>query len=129
MDPQSVILDRQTHMEEFNAAMQALGAQIMSKAPDRGTVRDNAIVLRDLARQLPSWFPPGTGTETGLATRAIPVIWQAPEDFKTKAEALLVATQALADFSTAGDMSRLMEKAVAVDAACVACHRAYQQRP
>lgn len=128
VDASTVIADRQTQMEGFNAAMKGLGEQIMSGSPDRQAVQDNARIINDLAKQLPGWFPAGTGPEAAVPTRAMPAIWEAPEDFAAKSAALVTASQALLDFASAGDMTRLMDKAVAVDAACVACHKAYQQR-
>ncbi|MBA4353188.1 MAG: hypothetical protein C0409_00710 [Novosphingobium sp.] len=125
---ETVVANRQARMEEFNAAMQGLGEQIMSQSPDRTIVQHNANIIRDLAKQLPAWFPAGTGPQSGIPTRAMPSIWQSPEDFAARSAALALSSQALADFASAGDMTRLMDKAVAVDAACVACHRAYQQR-
>lgn len=127
-DPQTVIVDRQNHMEEFNAAMKGLGEQIMSKVPDRDAVRDNALIIHDLAQQIPVWFPAGSGPEAGVPTKATAAIWTEPVDFAAKASNLVTASQALADFSAAGDLSLLMSKAMAVDTACVACHKAFQKR-
>lgn len=128
VDAPAVIADRQTHMEEFNAAMKGLGEQIMSGSPDPVAVQDNARIIADLAKQLPTWFPAGTGPAAGAPTKALPEIWQSPADFSAKSVALVSASQALLDFAPTGDMTRLMDKAVAVDAACVACHQRYQRR-
>jgi cytochrome c556 len=127
-DVSTLILDRRTHMEEFNAAMQALGQQIMSGKPDRAIVIEQARHIHELAQAMPGWFPAGTGSDSKGDSAALPAIWEKPEEFAAKIATLSAATADLAELSKTGDLRQLMSKAITVDRACVACHQSFQKR-
>ena len=127
-DMTDAAIQRRAHMEEFNAAMQTMGQQIMGGKPDRATVLEQAKAIHALAVALPSWFPAGSDSDKVSDSAALPGIWQDPADFAAKAEALVKASDDLVQLADKGDMRQLMGKAMAVDGACVACHRAYQKR-
>ncbi|TZG27223.1 c-type cytochrome [Sphingomonas montanisoli] len=127
-DLNDAVIERRTHMAEFNAAMQGLGQQIMSGKPDRAAVLDYAKAIQELSKALPGWFPAGSGSDKVADSAALPGIWESPDDFAAKAAALVQASDDLAQLADKGDLRQLMSKAMAVDGSCVACHNVYQKR-
>jgi cytochrome c556 len=117
---------RQAAMAEMQAAMVAIGGQITGGAPEMAVVGAQARLLRDHARQITGLFPAGTGPVSGRATLVNDQVWADPAGFARHAAALDTAAAALEAFSERGDPRHLMQRAMAVDATCVACHKAYR---
>lgn len=117
---------RQAMMAEMQAAMVSLGTQITSGQPEMLVVGAQARILRDHARAMTALFPAGSGPVSGRTTLVNDQVWADPAGFSRHAAALDKAASALAQFSEGGDPSRLMQHAMAVDATCVACHKAYR---
>jgi cytochrome c556 len=114
--------DRQTHMKALGAAAKALGEQFQSGAPDPVVVRLQAGKIAAAADALPTWFPRGSGPETGLKTRALPLIWSDPADFAAGAKHFQLAVAALNTAAAAGDMAAVGAQMRPVGGACKGCH-------
>lgn len=66
-----------------------------------------------------------TGQPENEGTRALPAIWETPDDFSTKVAGLRTATAALAD-AAGTDLEALRAGMGDVGKACGACHKAYR---
>jgi cytochrome c556 len=127
VNPQVDIPKRQAGMKQVGRTFKGINDQLHSGAPDADALRLGAAQLASLARQVPSWFPKGTGPETGVKTEAKADIWTHQADFRAKAAALATATSALADAAKgSSDPAVLTPLVRQVGAACKACHTAYK---
>lgn len=76
---------------------------------------------------LPALFIEGTSTEDGVETRALPAIWENPEDFAKKFAGLQEAAMGAAAAVAGGQESvgPVVEK---LGQACKACHDDYRKK-
>jgi cytochrome c556 len=127
VDPKVAIPARQAHMKQVGKAFKAINDQLHAATPDAAVVAANSRALADLAPQVPSWFPRGSGLEAGIKTAAKAEIWAQPDDFKAKAAALAVATANLAAVAAhSSDVATLTPAVRQVGGACKACHTTYK---
>jgi cytochrome c556 len=116
------VKDRQAHMKSLGAAAKALGEQVRSGAPDKTLVKVQADKIEAAAKALATWFPPGSGPEAGVKTRALPVIWTKADDFAAAARRLGDEAAKLDAAADAGDMAAVVAQTPKVGAACKSCH-------
>ena len=119
--------DRHENMEAIGDALKATGKTLKADQPDLAVVRSSAAKIAELAPNVPSWFPPGTGPDVGK-THAKPDIWQKPDDFTTKAGDMNQAAQAFHAAAQAGDMAAINERFAALGKTCKACHDSYREK-
>jgi cytochrome c556 len=79
---EDVIKARQDHMDRFGKLTKEIQTTLTSGSPDLQLVATNAGEIKDTAPKIPSWFPAGS---TEGKTKALPVIWEKPEEFKQAA--------------------------------------------
>ena len=79
--------DRHERYEEIGKAMKGITRELKSGSPSLADVRRHAGVIAGYAPQVVSWFPPGSGPETGRRTRAKAEIWQDFDTFRQRARA------------------------------------------
>jgi cytochrome c556 len=127
VDPNVAIPARQMGMKQVGRTFKGINDQLHSGSPDAAAVATGAHQLADLARKVPSWFPAGSGPETGVKTSAKAEIWAQPADFRAKALALASATSALDKAARkSADPAVLQPFVTRVGGACKACHTAYK---
>jgi len=118
---------RHGHFHDMGSDFKAAGDQLKSAAPDLNVVKASAAKVKDAAAQLPSWFPPGTGPESGLKTRAKAEIWKDPQGFSAAAHSFQVATVKLAALTQSStDLGAIRAQFKATGEACGACHDKYR---
>ena len=79
-DVAQLMHDRHERYEEIGDSMKAIGNQLKADSPSVETIRRHADTIAGYAPQVVSWFPSGSGPETGRKTRAKAEIWT---DFDT----------------------------------------------
>ena len=120
--------DRQAHMKEMGKASKAIGESLKAGSADPAVIKPNADKIYASSKTLPTWFPKGSGPETGVKTKALPVIWTEPQEFQAKAHDLQVAAASLDAVAASGDMAKVGPAAKAVGQACHACHEKFQTK-
>ena len=117
---------REAHMKAQAKAVGVLGAMVQEKASyDVAAAKTAAEELAALAAK--DWgplFPPGS-TE-GDENRALPKIWENPEDFMIKHKDLSDAAAGLVPVAGNG-LDALKAGFGPVGAACGACHKEYRK--
>ena len=106
--------------DSFKAIHRGLGA-----TPDLPSVRTNADKLAQLSQKASGWFPAGTGPDAGK-TRALPAIWQNPNDFAAKLRNLQAAAKAFDAASRTNDVAAMNARFAELGGACKACHDKYR---
>lgn len=121
-----VLMARQAHFREQNAAVKALNDELKKDPPDKAAIAADATRIKSSAAALPTWFPKGSGPETGLKTAAKAEIWTDAEGFAAAATQLQTAAAKLGEVAMTGDLEAINAQDRAVGAACGACHTKYR---
>ncbi|MDB5397638.1 MAG: cytochrome c, partial [Rhodospirillales bacterium] len=108
--PVEVIKGRQEHLKDMGASVKAIGEQAKSGKLDRTVMTDAAKKVAAYSRQLPKWFPKGTGPEAGLKTAAKPEIWAQPADFQAAGEKFPPEADKLLEVVAAGDAPSVLQQ-------------------
>jgi cytochrome c556 len=118
----AALKDRQAHMKALGAAGKALSDQLRSGKPDGAIVKVQTAKIAALAGEMPTWFPAGSGPETGVKTRALPLIWTDGAEFSADTKGLKAAADKLDAAAASGDMSAVGPAVQGVGKACTTCH-------
>jgi cytochrome c556 len=124
--PADLIRERQGHYKQMGAAMKGIYDQLHASEPSVDTIRQQSHVIATFAVQLVRWFPPGTGAEAGVRTRALPEIWSDNLNFRRAGATLLVAARALDAAAQRGDLAAIRAAVPQVGHACGNCHDTYR---
>lgn len=127
-DMRDVVKSRHAHFKQMGAAMKGMSDELKSGKPSAPKVQDYAKRLDDLAPQIPSWFPKGSGPDAGVATHAKAAVWAKPDDFKKDADALVVEAHKLDLIASGGDMAAVGPQLKAVGQACGTCHKVFREK-
>jgi cytochrome c556 len=119
---------RRDNFDALLSADRVLRDQLGSSNPDLKAIRQASGRMHELAAQLPSWFPPGSGPESGAPTHAKPEIWQNPADFRRRQLALLAAVSQLDAAARAGELTKVRTARSETSEACRGCHETYEDR-
>ena len=118
---------RHDNYERIGDAMKAVSEQLRDDSPDLAQVRQHAATIAELAPQVPSWFPAGTGPDTGR-THARADIWANPEDFAAKAHAFNENAQAFNAAVQGADLAAIRTAHADLGKSCKACHDLYREK-
>lgn len=121
----SIMHERHEAMEKIGKATKAATRALEAGTPDLDTVRASAKTIGDLAPNVASWFPPGTGPDIGK-TGAKPAIWQNEQDFTAKAGDFQKAAQAFAAAAGGNDLAAIKSSFADLKGSCKACHDKYR---
>ena len=118
---------RHENYEKIGDAMKVISRELKGESPDLAAVRQNAAIVANLAPQIPSWFPPGTGPEAGK-TDAKAEIWRKPEDFIAKSTAFTAAARAFNTAAQGTDLAAIRAAHGTMGKTCKACHDLYREK-
>ena len=118
---------RHNNFRQVGGAFKAINDELKKDAPDQAVLASQSGKLRALAVQVPSWFPKGSGPESGVKTEARAQVWSDAAGFSAAANRFQVESSKLNQFSAAGDIAGARNQARAVGATCKGCHDKYRQ--
>lgn len=119
---------RRHQLDALLAAYKLVKRELAEPDPDLAIIRLGSARMAGLARQLPAWFPSGSGPESGAETSAKPEIWSNFADFRAKSATMNQTLIRLTAAAERGDIAPLRERFREVSEACTACHRIYEER-
>lgn len=125
---QKIVDARVAHYKEIGKANKAIHDELGQSQPNLRSVQVNARAIEALARQIPTWFPHGSGQQAGVKTEALPIIWQQVPIFKQRAAGLAGAAHQLDAAAGGGDVAAANAAAHNVSLACKACHDTFRQK-
>jgi cytochrome c556 len=117
---------RREKFSDLLAAVKAFDREAKSDSVDYAAMQDAVTHIEELSRDIPSWFPRGSGPESGAHTYAKPEIWQNWSDFRVKASATHSAAAALGASVRGRDIESVRDAERALVNTCHSCHRAYE---
>ena len=124
--PAELIHNRQASYKQIQTAFRVLFQQNQASEPSIAEIRPHAATLARLAPQVNGWFPPGTGPETGVRTRAKAELWANGQDFLARAAAFVVAARQVDAAARAGDVAAYRAAFPGLRQACADCHERYR---
>ncbi len=125
-EPTPVQAARQKHFKDIGHAFKAAREALKGPAPSIAVIQASAKTIDDLAPQLLTWFPAGSGE--GGKTEALPVIWQKPGEFKAASEKLATAAHAFDVAAMSGNAEAVKAAVPALGEACKNCHDTFRAK-
>ena len=126
--PAEVVKDRQANYKKIGKAFKAVRDELGKPSPSVEVLQASGKTLDELAPQLPSWFPAGTGPEAGVKTEALPVIWTKNDDFKKAAANLATQAHAFNVAAQSGKIDDVKAMVPKLGGACKACHDTFKAK-
>lgn len=122
-----VIKQRQQNFEQIGGAFKTIRDEVRVRNPNMETITESANIINALAKELPTWFPAGSGPEAGVETEALPVIWTDQAGFAAAAQRLLEASTTFRSLAESGDASKVASGIPTLGGSCKNCHDNYRQ--
>lgn len=118
---------RQAGFKQIGASFKAVNDELKRGKPDMAAVATAAGRLHGHAAQVPTWFPRGSGVESGAKTAARAEVWSDAAGFADAAANLKAQTDRLVALAKAGDAAPTRKQGAQVGAACKTCHTKYRE--
>lgn len=125
---QDAIDARHLHFKAMGADFKAVNEMLRSGTATTVAVLPKIHDVQSAARQLHSWFPTGSGPDSGLKTHAKTNVWSDPAAFRDADAALAAQLDKLEQIAAKGDMTAAAEQARTAGQACGACHAKFRQK-
>jgi cytochrome c556 len=122
----ALMKERHENYEKIGDAMKAISRELKGESPNLDKVRAGAATIAELAPQVPTWFPAGTGPDVGK-TEARAAIWEKPEDFAAKSKDFQEAAMAFATAARGSDLAAIRSAQANLGKSCKGCHDLYRE--
>lgn len=116
---------RHHHYHELGDAFKTVRDQSKAGTPDMAKIKAAAQVVSEASIDQGRWFPQGTGPEAGK-TRALPIIWEKPQDFQAAQKKFTDAAPKLLAAANAGDVGAVKTTFAELGKACKNCHDTFR---
>jgi len=102
--------------------------QLKSGSLDKATIQSDAGEIDKTLKDLPTWFPKGSGPEAGIKTAAKSEIWEQPDQFHKAYEDAQAAADNFAKVAetSGGDPSAVGPAFMTLGRACGGCHKPFR---
>ncbi|MCW1401220.1 cytochrome c [Novosphingobium sp. MW5] len=122
---------RHENFEALGDAFKTIDDELKAQAPDAQKVRAAAATVAAKAKDMPGWFPAGSGPADGLKTEAKAEVWTKPGEFRAVMTAFRdssVKLLAAADGFAAGQpVVGLQEAVKQAGGTCKKCHDGFKE--
>lgn len=125
-DTANLVEARQQSFKKMGGAMKAINEELKADEADSARIKSAVQTLVEKAAELHTWFPAGSGQESGIETDALDYIWKNTEKFSEADKALVAETETLKTLSEGSDYSALKKQLKAVKDACSSCHKSFR---
>ena len=126
--PAEIHEQREKNFKQIAKANKTIQDELKKPAPDVAAIRSSTATLAGLAKQIPNWFPAGSGPQEGVKTEALPAIWEQGPKFSAAAARLAQTTAALDAAAAGGDLAAIRAAAPEVGASCKGCHDNFRKK-
>jgi cytochrome c556 len=121
------VKQRHDNFKAMSRNFKAASDQLKTASPDLGVIKNAAAEVKGYSTQLPTWFPKGSGPETGLKMEAKAAIWTDSQDFSSAAHNFQIEAAKLSTLTAASnDLAAIRAQFKATGQACGACHDKYR---
>ncbi len=119
---EGTIRERQANFKNLARASKTIGDQLKARNPSVEQIQASARVLADHAPQILTWFPAGSGPESGVRTRAKAEIWTNQEGFGEAAARFIATAQEFSIIAGTGDVAAIRTAQADLGPSCRNCH-------
>ena len=126
--PSQLIVARQKSYKQIGKATKTITDNLKTANPSIPLIGKNAKVVAALAPKIKTWFPKGTGPETGVKTAALPSIWEQNAKFVKGSDDLSAAANALVAATATNDLAQVRAAAANMGKTCKACHTDFRKK-
>ncbi|BBK31746.1 cytochrome c556 [Stella humosa] len=126
--PADIIAARQQAMKTLGAEMKGIGDAAKAGSITKEDASARASKINEIANQMVSWFPAGTGPESGVKTAALPAIWEKPADYKAAIDRFAGESAKLVAAANTGNAATIAAAQGEVGKSCGGCHQIARQR-
>ncbi|MEM7569186.1 MAG: cytochrome c [Pseudomonadota bacterium] len=117
---------RHEAFEKLGKTFKTISDQLRSGSPDLSIVQPAAASVPEITKDMETWFPAGSGPESGIKTDALAAIWEKPEEFAAKIAAHKTAAASLGAAAGTGDIGAITAAFKATGATCGSCHDSFK---
>ena len=121
----SAIKYRKSVMKALGGHMGAAASIVKGEVGARHHLVAHAAAMSSIARMTGELFPKGSDKGD---TRALPVIWEQPQDFAETVQALETATGELVAAARSGDGNEIKNAFATTGKACGGCHKKFRKK-
>jgi cytochrome c556 len=126
MTPKEQIEARQSQLKKMGKAFKTISDQLKADSPDLEQIQTAAAAVPKESATMVDWFPEGTGPESGVKTKALPIIWENKTDFNDKVATMQEAATQLVTVAQGGDVAAIAAAFKTTGGSCKACHDKYR---
>jgi cytochrome c556 len=120
--------DRHVRFETVGRAFKGVQDQLKRRPVNLAAVRNTSAVLAALASRTKTWFPAGSGPQSGVKTDALPAAWTNRPELDRLADRFAAAADSLAAAAELGDVDKIKTAARATGESCKSCHDQFRKR-
>ena len=122
VDIAAVMHARHEHYEEMGKAMKGIDRELKGGSPSIDAIRRHAALIAGYGPQVLTWFPEGSGPETGRRTRAKAEIWSDAATFRQRAQAFEAEAARFNRTVQGGDFEAIRTGQAELGTVCKNCH-------
>ncbi|MAN46281.1 MAG: cytochrome C [Hyphomonas sp.] len=126
MTPKEQIDARQAHLKNYGKAFKTISDQLKASDPDMAAIQTAAANLVSEAEGMETWFPEGSGPDSGVKTDALPAIWESPEEFNQIVADFQTEAAQLSEAAQTGDVEAIKVAFGETGQTCKSCHETYR---
>ncbi len=124
--PADSVRMRIAEFREIGASFKAINDAMRSPTPQTMLLQIAARQIVNSSKQIYSWFPAGSGPESGAKTRTKPEIWQQAAKFKLAQDAFGKQAMAFQRAAGMGNVAMIQAESRKLGATCKGCHDAFR---
>jgi cytochrome c556 len=121
-----VVKARQQGLKSLGAAFKAIRDELRNAAPDSAKIKAAAADITRAAGGIGTWFPAGTGPESGVKTDAKPEVWADAAGFAAAQETFIREADKWTHLGDSIDASAWKDAAASLGHSCKGCHDKYR---
>jgi cytochrome c556 len=118
---------RQYNMKDMGSAFKSITDEVRSGSSDRNLMFYSAKAVQTSARSHAHWFPPGSGPELGIETRALGEIWLQNDVFEAGVEEFIAESNDLVAVLQTDDTDEHATQLKRTADTCKACHDQFRR--
>lgn len=127
--PAAVINVRQQAFKKAGAAFKVIHNELAASSPDAAKIAAAAAEIKASTDAIATWFPPGSGPDSGLKTHARPEIWTDASGFAaTRAAFIRQVEKSSRELADPRERAAWKASSAALGQACKDCHDSYRQK-
>ena len=119
---------REANFKKIGGAFKAIIDGLKAETPDTKAMAAQAKIIKDLSPKITTWFPKGSGPESGVKMQAKAEIWTDWATFETAAKGLQTESTKLEAIAKTGDLEAIKAQVKVTGGACGTCHTKFREK-